>query len=205
MRCSDCGGGFPGDVPDDEVCQCGSDWAKPKAKGLQRKTPLKSTSTLKRGGPLKRGSGLKQGSGFKRSAPIARTAPATPKKKTASRPRPGTDDIPQEVRRIVLARSQGKCEACGRDLGNGPSHMHHRKKRTRLNHTPDNIVVLHPTCHVLAPEAVHQRPAWAAERGLIVRRGGDPATTPLQMADGERVLLDPVEPAYLPTTALHAA
>jgi hypothetical protein len=197
-RCRDCGGGFPGDVPDDEVCDCGSQWAKPQQpKGLRRKTPLKQTSGLKRGGPMKRGSGLKRG------APIART-PAAAKKATPKRERPGTDDIPLPVRRIVLARCKGRCEACGEDLGDGPTHMHHRKRRTRLNHTPDNIVALHPTCHVLAPQAVHQRPTWARERGLIVRSGADPATTPLLLADGRRVLLDPDGPTYLPAPAVAA-
>lgn len=193
-RCTDCGGGFPGDVPDAEVCTCGSQWAKPKPKAtLQRKTPLKQTSSLKRGGPLKRTGGLARTGPISRKPTVKQAAAAT-----ASRLRPGSDDIPAEVRRVVLARSKGKCEACGNDLGSGPSHMHHRKKRNRLNHTPCNIVVLHPKCHVVAPEAVHQRPAWAVERGLIVRSGGDPAATPLLLPSGQLVLLDPNEPRYLP-------
>lgn len=197
-RCSECGGGFPGDVPDDEVCDCGSQWAKPQQqKGLQRKKPLKQTSTLKRGGELKRGSELKRGGPIARKQAAAKTA-------RPARKRPGTDDIPLEVRRIVLARCKGRCESCGGDLGDGPTHMHHRKRRTRHNHTPDNIVALHPTCHVLAPQAVHQRPAWAAERGLIVRSGGDPASTPLLLPDGRRVLIDPAGPIYRPAPAVAA-
>lgn len=198
MRCPTCGGGFPGDVPDDEVCQCGSAWAKPKPKGLQRKTPLKQGLGLKRGKPLKQTGGLKRTGSIARTTPIARAA--APAKKAKARPRRQgeSSDIPAAVRAVVLARCCGLCEACGDPLGAGPVHMHHRKKRTKRNHLPCNIVALHPTCHVIAPQAVHQRPAWAAERGLIVLAGEDPATKPLQLASGGLVLLDPVESRYLP-------
>lgn len=190
--CSACGGGFPGDVPDSEVCQCGSAWAKPKAKGLRRGTPLKQTGGLKRSTPLKQTASLKRG------GPIARTTPIV--KKTTRAPREGeSNDIPAAVRAVVLARCRGLCEACGKALGDAPVHMHHRKKRTRRNHVACNIVALHPTCHVLAPEAVHQRPTWAAERGLIVRAGEDPDTKPLTLPTGRRVLLDPTLPCYQPT------
>lgn len=205
MKCSDCGGGFPGDVPDDEVCQCGSAWAKPKAKGLQRKTPLRQGSGLNRGKPMQRGGPLKQTASLKRTGPIVRSAPAAKKAKVKPRRAGESNDIPAAVRAVVLARCQGLCEACGGTLAGFPIHMHHRKKRTKRNHVPCNIVALHPACHVIAPGAVHQEPAWAEQRGLIVLAGEDPATKPLKLANGDLVLLDPVEPAYLPATALHAA
>lgn len=197
--CPACGGGFPGDVPDSEVCQCGSAWAKPKPKGLQRKTPLKQTAGLKPGKPLKRGQPLKQTASLTRTGPIPRAAPIA-KKTTRARREGESNDIPAAVRAVVLARCRGLCEACGKSLGDGTVHMHHRKRRTKRNHVPCNIVALHPTCHVLAPEAVHQRPAWAAERGLIVRAGADPDTTPVTLPSGLRVLLDPALPQYLPAS-----
>jgi HNH endonuclease len=130
-----------------------------------------------------------------------RRTPSPAKKATAKKAKP-RDEIPAAVRAVVLARCGGRCEACGESLAEGPVHMHHRRKRNGRNHTPDNLVALHSTCHVVAPEAVHQRPEWARERGLIVFSGGDPTATPLTLPDGRRVLLDPVEPIYRPVEAL---
>lgn len=113
--------------------------------------------------------------------------------------------IPPAVRAVVLARCGGACESCGGALEGGPVHLHHRKKRNGKNHTPDNLVALHPLCHVIAPLSVHMQPKWAMERGLIVPSGGDPATTPLQLRSGDLVLLDPEEPRYLPAPSLYAA
>lgn len=170
---------------------------------LQRKTPLKQGRALKRGGELKRTGGPKRTGKVNRPAPGAR--PAAKKAKAKPRKAGESNDIPAAVRAVVLARCRGLCEACGNPLGDGPVHMHHRKRRTKRNHVPCNIVALHPTCHVVAPEAVHQRPAWAAERGLIVHSGGEPATTPLLLPNGDLVLLDPVESTYLPVPKLYAA
>jgi hypothetical protein len=201
--CPRCGGGFPGDVPDEDVCKCGSEWYR---KGIRRRDRQAAKAAAPRAA-LKRTAPLKQTGGLTRSAPIAR-ASAVPAvaKKTNAKPRPKregeSNDIPAAVRAIVMARCQGMCEACGGTLEGGPVHMHHRKKRTKRNHVPCNIVALHPTCHVVAPLAVHQRPAWAQERGLIVLAGGDPAETPLRLANGDLVLLDPIEPRYLPARAV---
>jgi hypothetical protein len=205
MKCAGCGGGFPGDVPDGEVCKCGSAWAKPKAKGLQRRTALKQGSGLARGGPLKRTGPIKQTATLKRTGPIARTVPAPKKAKAKPRRAGESSDIPAAVRAVVLARCKGLCEACGGTLAGAPVHMHHRKKRTKRNHVACNIVALHPACHVIAPGAVHQEPTWAEQRGLIVLAGEDPAVKPLTMPNGDLVLLDPVEPAYLPLPEMYAA
>lgn len=152
---------------------------------------------MKRGAPMKRTSALKQGAGLKPGGPLKRTAPMprTPTAagsklaaKSTARKKPA-DGIPAAVRVLVLARAAGCCEACGKALGEGPVHLHHRQKRNGRNHTVENLVALHPTCHVVAPEAVHQRPLWAKGRGLILLAHHDPAVEPLTMPDGRRVLL----------------
>jgi hypothetical protein len=76
-----------------------------------------------------------------------------------------------------------------RDPWGSGADLHHRQRRRGGDHSPANLVALHPACHTVAPEAVHQRPAWARERGLIVRSTEDPATVPLALPSGRRVLL----------------
>lgn len=165
---------------------------------LQRKTPLKQ------GGGLKRTGGPKRTGRLARTTPIARTAAKKPKAKQQRR-EGESNDIPAAVRAVVLARCDWLCEACGKTLAGFPIHMHHRRKRTKRNHVPCNIVALHPACHVITPGAVHQEPKWAEGRGLIVRAGEDPATKPLTMPNGDLVLLDPTEPVYLPVPTSYAA
>jgi len=145
---------------------------------------------------MKRGSGLRRTGGLKPGKPLTRTTPlprTSARATAAAKPKPKRknplDEIPAAVRALVRARAAGCCEACGKALGDGPVHMHHRQKRNRRNHTVENLVALHPTCHVLAPEAVHQRPTWAKSRGLILLAHHDPAVEPLVMPDGRRVLL----------------
>jgi hypothetical protein len=160
---------------------------------------------LKRTSGLKQGAGLKSGGALKRTAPMRRTPTAAGSKLTArlsapkSKPKRKTaDDIPPAVRAAVLERAAGLCECCGKTLEGYPTHCHHRIRRNGRNHTLDNLVVLRSICHVITPESVHQRPTWAKSRGLIVPTGMDPATTPLTLPSGKLVLLDPVEPVYLP-------
>jgi hypothetical protein len=61
----------------------------------------------------------------------------------------------------------------------------------------DNLVALRPLCHVLDSRSVHERPAWARTRGLMVKRGDTPADKPLTLATGARVYLHPTESRYL--------
>jgi hypothetical protein len=138
--CPRCGGGFPGDVPDEDVCKCGSAWFRQEGRRRVRrasKTPAARTLT--------RTAGLRQTGGLQRTGPISRSTPATAGKGAATKPRPkrkpdAANDIPPAVRAIVLARCQGMCESCGATLEGGPVHMHHRQKRNKRNHTPCNIV-----------------------------------------------------------------
>jgi 5-methylcytosine-specific restriction endonuclease McrA len=114
---------------------------------------------------------------------------------------PAKPGVTQDTRMVVLARCGGRCEACGREFRDVTPDLHHRQSRARGDHSPANLVALHPKCHTIAPEAVHQRPAWARERGLIVLSTEDPAATPLALPSGRRVWLDPVNPFYLPEAA----
>jgi hypothetical protein len=133
-----------------------------------------------------------------------------PEKSPAIKPRPAKkakprNDIPTEVRQIVWVRSGDRCESCGEPL-RGRVHMHHRLRRRDGLHVASNLVSLHPDCHVVAPQAVHQRPTWAKERGLIVPFWAEPAETVLVLSSGRRMLLDDVG-GYLPPTdgVLYAA
>lgn len=172
---------------------------------MKRGGPLPRGKPLARGDkPLARGKPLAQGGkGLTRSsAPLARAVPMprASVKPADSKPkqRGEPDRIPAAVRSLVLLRTD-RCEACGEAFGAVSPHLHHRRRRGRGGgqHTLDNLVALHPKCHVVAPEAVHQRPEWARSRGLILRANEEPAQTPIVLASGRRVLLDPAAPDYL--------
>jgi len=140
--------------------------------------------------------------------PMKRPEPGPPKprtplptKRAKPRPKPTTPKAPREgiteaTRLLVLTRCGSRCEACGKRLVDAVD-MHHRQPRILGRHDPANVVALHPSCHTVAPEAVHQRPEWARERGLIVSRHTDPSGAPLTLPSGRRVLLT-VEGGYAP-------
>lgn len=83
------------------------------------------------------------------------------------------------VRPIVWDRQLGTCAGCHRGLHHEAWHAHHRQSRKHMGWCPCNIVALHPNCHVVAPEAAHQRPAWAREVGLIVPSWADTRERPV--------------------------
>lgn len=85
---------------------------------------------------------------------------------------------PGPLRELVVERQGGVCLACHRGLAE--LHLHHRTRRKDLGWCPCNIVGLHPNCHVVAPEAVHQRVTWAREAGLIVPTWDDPREVPVR-------------------------
>lgn len=163
---------------------------------LARHTPLTGGGSLARGGPIQRKTPPPRCRRTPEAAPPDPTARCRQRQAAKAR-REHDPGVTEDTRAQLLARCRGRCEACGRDLERGGVHVHHRKRRRDGGHTLDNLVVLHPTCHVVAPEAVHQRPAWARELGLIVRASADPASTPLTLPDGRTVLLSPDTPAYL--------
>lgn len=154
--------------------------------GLTRRTPLSPGS-----GQLRRGAGLARSAPMKPSEPTGRDAKPKAKKKTQ-------DGFSPATREAMYVRCGGRCEACGGPLERRGFHAHHRSKRRSGDHSLANGVATHPLCHVTAPEAIHQRPAWATERGLIVRSGSKPEETPLRLPNGALVLLDQDEPRYVP-------
>lgn len=83
------------------------------------------------------------------------------------------------ARETVLERQGGMCASCWTGVRPDEAHAHHRQRRRDLGWCPCNVVILHGDCHVIAPGAVHQRPAWARERGLIVPTWDDPRVVPL--------------------------
>lgn len=87
-----------------------------------------------------------------------------------------------QVRVVIWDRQGGTCAACGMGMLAEQMHAHHRMRRRDLGWCPCNVIGLHPSCHVIAPEAVHQRPAWAREHGLIVPTWGDPRQTPVLLS-----------------------
>ena len=98
----------------------------------------------------------------------------------------------------LLERCEGLCEGCGLPL---PAlwvewDRHHRKLRSQGGgDVLWNLVALHSRCHVIAPEAVHERVEWATGQGLIVKSSSDPLAAVLWLPDRRGVLLGP-EPRY---------
>lgn len=108
-----------------------------------------------------------------------------------------TAGIPAPIRALVLVRAAGLCEGCGGLLDDTGTHLHHRIRRRDGGHTLDNLVALHPLCHVLGPLAVHERTKWARARGLTVRVAADVSAAPLILPSGQVVLLDSHRPVYI--------
>lgn len=84
------------------------------------------------------------------------------------------------VREVIWDRQLGTCLACHTGMRPDELHAHHRVRRRDLGWCPCNIVALHSDCHVVAPQAVHQRVTWARERGLIVPTWDDPRLIPVE-------------------------
>lgn len=76
----------------------------------------------------------------------------------------------------VAARSLGLCEKCGAARG---EQMHHRQARgmggSKIRNGADNLLHLCEPCH----RWVEAHPAAAYESGWKVRRGLEPADTPV--------------------------
>ena len=85
----------------------------------------------------------------------------------------------RQVHAVLWDRQVGTCLACHQGVRPDELHAHHRVRRRDLGWCPCNVVGLHASCHVVAPEAVHQRPAWARDRGLIVPSWADPRRVPV--------------------------
>lgn len=86
---------------------------------------------------------------------------------------------------LLMIRSKGRCECCGQPL-NGQVERHHRKRRRDGGDRFANILFLLPEHHM----RVTVNPAWAEERGLIVRVEGDLLAEPVWWQGKRWVLLD---------------
>lgn len=105
------------------------------------------------------------------------------------------------LRRMVLLRCGGRCERCGRALGEYWE-CHHRKLRSQGG--PDdvrNLIALHPDCHNPgSPGSVHHSPRIARQGGYMVPGWADPAVEPLLLWGSRWVLLTEGG-TYAPTPA----
>ena len=72
------------------------------------------------------------------------------------------------IRALVWERQNGLCARCFDPMQADRWEAHHRVRRAVLGWCPCNIVGLHPRCHTQGPLAVHDHPADARDRGLIV-------------------------------------
>lgn len=95
------------------------------------------------------------------------------------------------LRQALWSRCGGFCEACGGRMPElGLWDAHHRRLRSQGGtDTPPNLVAVHHVCHVLGGRSIHERPAWARLRGLIVPSWRDVATAGFLLPDGRQVLL----------------
>jgi len=93
-------------------------------------------------------------------------------------------DTWQEMNLVLLQRSRGRCEWCGKDLGNSVE-RHHRVRRSIGGDRLSNILMLCPEHHRYA----HGHPTEARERGVIVHTSKDPAEVALVDRKGRLWLL----------------
>lgn len=101
-----------------------------------------------------------------------------------------TPDWPA-ITAALFERCGGLCEASGLPL---PADWqawdrHHRQTREYGDDTLPNLVAVRSDWHVNTPQAIHMRPAWAKERGLIVPSWSTPAKAGLWLPDGRLVRL----------------
>lgn len=106
----------------------------------------------------------------------------------------------EEVRGIVLERSQGYCELCGLSVM-GRAEYHHRRPRGMGGSkdpavgTAANCLLLHPRCH-LTVESYREK---GKRTGFLVTQQDNPEEVPLRRWDGWVLLgedgkMTPVDP-----------
>lgn len=60
----------------------------------------------------------------------------------------------QNMRSFLMSREHGKCQLCGKDFKGQPSHIHHHRQRSESgSDRPENLAILHKTCH----EKLHKK------------------------------------------------
>lgn len=88
---------------------------------------------------------------------------------------------PTALHELVRNRQGGLCAACWQHLSPENQELHHRQRRRVLGWCACNVVGLHPRCHTQGPQAVHDQPLWAQDRGLIVPTWADPPEVPIHV------------------------
>lgn len=143
--------------------------------GLHRHTPLRAVTQLARGGRLN-------------PHRVRHTATGRPARR---------DDLTPARRFVLWTRSGGFCEGaldenCLIWVDLDEFEAAHRQARGQGgdNTALWNRWVACPICHRTGTTSQHNRPLAAEERGLWVRAGADPYSTPMLLPDGRRVLLD---------------
>lgn len=123
----------------------------------------------------------------------------TPIKPRRSRPRRRsaalwTAEEWQAANQLLLLRSRGRCERCGKDLlaNERPVSRHHRQRRRDGGDRLSNLMLLCGTgntgCHGWITE--HPAEAKLPTHGWIVPTEFDPADIPVRLADGYLYTLD---------------
>lgn len=77
------------------------------------------------------------------------------------------------ARSAAYERQGGYCLRCHSTMSPDRYEAHHRRRRRVLGWCLCNVVALHPRCHTQGPLAVHDHPADAVQRGLIVPTHSD--------------------------------
>ena len=61
----------------------------------------------------------------------------------------------QNIRSYLMSREKGLCEHCKKDFKNNPSHIHHRKQKSKDgNNRLGNLMLVHEKCH----KEIHKKP-----------------------------------------------
>lgn len=91
------------------------------------------------------------------------------------------------LRDQLFERCHGYCEFCGWPMASDNWAAHHRLRRAQGGrHELSNLVAIHHGCH---SDAVHNNPTLAFLAGFLVHNGQDPASVPLRLPGGSKVLL----------------
>jgi DNA-directed RNA polymerase subunit N (RpoN/RPB10) len=129
--------------------------------------------------------------GLKRSPMPPRTVPLVTRTPMVRRARTRRGEFGPGVRAALPVRFGGRCVCCGQSLGADWQGQHRRARgnggsRDPLTASAANALAMTREHHAYA----EANPGWALERGYRVPQGTDPATVPVQLWTGQRVLLD---------------
>ncbi|MEU8378863.1 hypothetical protein [Streptosporangium sp. NPDC048865] len=166
--CGECGGCFPGDGPNDQVCTCGTDFLPPARRPGPRRTPMpRGTKRLERRTRLTQGGQLAR----------TRLNPASSKRDKANRDR----------RTMAAALfPDGPPQCAVPDCSRRADDLHEPLTRGRGGSItdPDNA---EPLCRPHHDEVTFTEPDWAYDLGLLIHSWE--TTPPAELAAARRNLL----------------